>query len=111
MRVRVQIKPPTGPAFTPGAMKSAINRAKSATLSYGKGAIAAITPVDTGLLESSWETDWGEDESTIYNEVPYSIYVEEGTSRMAGRFMAQRSVPAIADYFADEISKNLDALN
>lgn len=98
----------SGPAFEPGVVKRAIDDATLETLKFGRGAIADFTPVDTGLLQSSW---FDNNQNTIYNEVPYSVYVEEGTVKMAGRFMAERSVPAIADYYERMLSEKLERLN
>ena len=38
----------------------------------------------------------------IYNEVPYTEYVEYGTSKMAPRAMVRRSMPAIEDFMTSE---------
>lgn len=38
----------------------------------------------------------------IYNEVPYTEYVEYGTSKMAPRGMVRRSMPAVEDFMTQE---------
>lgn len=40
----------------------------------------------------------------IYNEVPYTEYVEYGTSKMAPRAMVRRSMPAIEDFLTSEFN-------
>lgn len=108
--VKVRIKTVKGAVFKPGAIADAIRTATRETLDYGQAIIQSITPIDTGLLQASWETESGRNESSIYDEVPYAPFVEEGTSRMAGRFMAARSVPAIADYLEDRLNKEIEKL-
>lgn len=40
----------------------------------------------------------------IFNEVPYTEYVEYGTSKMAPRGMVRRSMPAIEDFMTEEFN-------
>jgi len=40
----------------------------------------------------------------IYNEVPYTEYVEYGTSKMAPRGMVRRSMPAVEDFMTQEFN-------
>lgn len=40
----------------------------------------------------------------IYNEVPYTEYVEYGTSKMAPRAMVRRSMPAVEDFLTQEFN-------
>lgn len=103
--VRVSLKRVVGPLFAPNVTARAIATAKKETLDYGQAIIQVKTPVDTGRLQAWWETDRID---TIFNEIPYSVYVEEGTSKMEGRFMAQRSLDEIGGYFSDRITKELD---
>lgn len=84
-------------------VKRGLKQATRETLPYGKGVVQQRTPVDTGLLRKSWH--YLTDDRVIWNEVHYSAWVEEGTSRMAGRFMARDSLPEISDYYAQMIEK------
>lgn len=40
----------------------------------------------------------------IYNEVPYTEYVEYGTSKMDPRGMVRRSMPAVEDFMTEEFN-------
>lgn len=40
----------------------------------------------------------------IYNDVPYTEYVEYGTSKMAPRAMVRRSIPAVEDFLTEELN-------
>lgn len=40
----------------------------------------------------------------IYNDVPYTDFVEYGTSKMAPRAMVRRSMPAVEDFMAEEFN-------
>lgn len=40
----------------------------------------------------------------IFNEVPYTEYVEYGTSKMAPRGMVRRSMPAVEDFMTEEFN-------
>ena len=104
MGVRVKFE---GPLFVTGSVKSAIEAATRETLRFGQSTIAAATPIDTGRLQASWEND---DAQTIYSEVEYAPYVEEGTTHMTGRFMAQNSMPAINEFHENAVNRNLENL-
>lgn len=69
--------------------------------------VKQLTPVRTGLLQSSWEAEVADDMITIGNPVYYAEYVEYGTPVMAPRAMLQTTV-AEAEQIADNILKDLD---
>ncbi|MDN4590841.1 hypothetical protein DBA29_20380 [Xenophilus aerolatus] len=51
------------------------------------------TPVDTGLLQSSFEIqDLTADGFTIVNDTPYALYVEEGTEKMGPAHMVRATL-------------------
>lgn len=108
-QVRVRIARISGPAFQPEAITNALKAATKAALEYGKGVVKDYTPIDTGYLESQWF--YRTAESALYNEVAYAPYVEEGTSKMEGREMAERATPEIASYFEQAMSEELQKLN
>lgn len=92
-----------GPLWAKDAGDRVLDAATAETLKFGKGLIQSLTPVRSGDLQAGWQTD----KSTIYNEVPYCRYVDEGTSRMEGRFMTQRSIPQIEAYYVGAIQKQV----
>lgn len=54
------------------------------------------TPVRTGRLKAGWALEYmlneGVIESVIYNDVPYVIFVENGTYKMAPRHMVEQTL-------------------
>lgn len=88
-----------GPIWAKDVGRAVIRPATQDTLKYGKGLIRSLTPVRSGQLERGWQSD----KQSIYNEVEYCPYVDQGTSRFEGRFMTQRSIPQIAEYYVDAI--------
>jgi hypothetical protein len=95
-----------GPIFRSGTAKQALKRAKQAAMEFGVGEIGTWTPVKTGRLKAGWRHD---DRSKIYNEVPYTKYVEEGTYKMEGYFMVRDTLPRIEDYFGDMVQRFLQS--
>ena len=93
-----------GPIFRSGAMKHALAQAKQAAMEYGVKEVASWTPVKTGRLKAGWQND---NRSAIYNEVPYTKYVEEGTYKMEGYFMVRDTLPKIEDYFGEMVQRTL----
>jgi hypothetical protein len=93
-----------GPIFRSGTSKKAIKAAKRDALDFGVGEIKTWTPVRTGRLKRGWAY---KNTDTIYNETPYTRYVEEGTYKMEGYFMVRDTLPRIADYYGDRIRKYL----
>lgn len=117
--------------MTISQLKSNIAKAKDSientTLACLKGAgddliarAKVITPVDTGRLQASWETDVTQDGARtytlhIYNDArnpnsgkPYAKYVEYGHYSVAGnwvegRFMLNRTLPDTVDYLRSKI--------
>ena len=98
----------TGPLFERGTeiVANAIDDAARAAAQHGAPIIQAKTPVDTGLLRSSWTAA----DNRIYNAVPYSIFVEWGTYKMAPRAMARKSLPEIQQYFVEQLVDRLREL-
>jgi hypothetical protein len=101
-RVGVKLE---GPLWKDDAIKKPLNKAIKRTLEYGKGVIKERTPVKTGLLKSQWF--YRTEQRAIFNEVPYSIFVEYGTRFMFARMMAQNSIPDIQGYFEQAIAEEL----
>lgn len=77
------------------------------TLEPVKAMVQATTPVRSGRLRAGWETNRVD---TVYNEVPYSDFVEAGTKRMRGRFMLRDSLEAIAQRAEENVSRRIDRL-
>jgi hypothetical protein len=108
-------------------LKKAKDNIENTTLDCIKGAgndlisrVKIITPVDTGRLQSSWETEVVHQgarhyEMHIYNDArnpdsgtPYAKYVEYGHYSVAGnwvegRFMLNRTLPDTVDYLKSKI--------
>lgn len=101
-RIRAQ-----GPIFQGGGarVKLALRRALKRTLEHGKRIVKVRTPVRTGLLQRGWR--YRTEERAIYNEVPYSIFVEYGTRRMEARAMASNSLAEIEEFYVDAISEEI----
>jgi len=59
-------------------------------------AARANTPRNTGLMASSWRVVPGREPGTslVVNDVPYSVYVEHGTRKMAARAPLGRALAA-----------------
>ena len=95
----------SGPLFQTGNVEAAIQAATRNTLEYGKGVVKARTPVDTGLLQSSWFYRTGA--KKIFNSTDYGIHVEFGTRFMAPRAMAKKSLPEIGEKYEQELSEQM----
>lgn len=70
--------------------------------------VARRTPVDTGLLQRSWDTRVSPTEITIGNDVEYAGYVEDGTEHMSGAHMLKTTmseVPEIAKLVLNRMKK------
>jgi hypothetical protein len=100
MEIRRSVKV-SGNLFRLGVTDGVLKRATKDTLEGGKKLIQKETPVDTGLLKKSWH--YRTAQRMIYNEVPYSVWVEGGTRKMAARRMAGNSIPAIAQLYEERI--------
>jgi hypothetical protein len=101
MQIKHSVKV-NGNLFRPGVTDDVLKRATKETLEGGKRLIQKATPVDTGLLRKSWQTNQAR--RMIYNEIPYSVWVEGGTRRMAARRMAGNSIPAIERLYQERVS-------
>lgn len=86
------------PNITPG-----IARAANIAKTYGVALIKAKTPVDTGLLKSSWKASLEGNGIRYTNEAPYAGFVEFGTRKMAPRVMMTSSLPEIQSVFIDAL--------
>jgi HK97 gp10 family phage protein len=83
-------------------------RAQKGLIEAGRLALAhcqEITPVDTGRLRDSLRilVDTRGLKVSIGSDVPYSKYVEFGTSRMAPRAMIRRTLDEFGPTFTDII--------
>lgn len=86
------------PNITPG-----IARAANIAKTYGVALIKAKTPVDTGLLKSSWKGTLEGNGIRYTNDAPYAGFVEFGTRKMAARSMMSSSLSDIQSVFIDEL--------
>jgi HK97 gp10 family phage protein len=85
----------------------AIARAANIAGAYGRGLVAAYTPVATGRLKSSWDLKLEGGGVRITNGTPYASFVENGTRKMSARSMVARAMPEIQDVFIDELYKEI----
>lgn len=85
----------------------AVEKAVNDTVKFAELTLKANTPVDTGLLRKSWHVMPTKKGLGITNNTPYAIYVEMGTKHMRSRDMLGRSLPAINNYFEENLRKNL----
>jgi hypothetical protein len=67
--------------------------------------VRAKTPVKTGRLRDGWHIDA---DGQVSNEVEYATEIEFGTVSRPGAFMAERSVPEIAQRLAKRIAEQID---
>lgn len=107
MQIRYSVRK-SGNLFRPGVTNDVLKRAVKDTLEPGKRLIQKATPVHTGLLRKSWRTNLAQ--RMIYNEIPYSVWVEGGTRKMAARRMAGNSIPAIGRLYEERISHHAGRL-
>lgn len=94
----------SGPVFKAANVFSAVsNEVIEKTTNYGKGIIADKTPVRTGKAQNGWVAQG----NTIYNDVNYVSFLEEGTKYMQGHFMVKRSLPAIRAFAVKQAASSL----
>jgi hypothetical protein len=95
----------SGPVFNGQRVdgRKQLTKAAYVTLQKGKKIAQGKTPVDTGRLRGGWEIVVAN--AALENAVPYSTYVEAGTTKMSGRFYARDSVPEIEKIFGEMIVK------
>jgi hypothetical protein len=92
------------------AWNRAIRRAQKKAGSFGVKKLKAVTPVDTGLLQSKWVVRGDDLGLAIENPVRYAGFVDSGTSRMAPRNMTKKSIPPLMDFYEEEILRQIDRL-
>jgi hypothetical protein len=91
-----------------GLDKLKASAAKVAELAqaFGDEFVARVkekTPVDTGLLQNSWELEVNQKSINVTNQAvnergePYSAYVEFGTEHVPGVFMLNRTILEVDD--------------
>jgi hypothetical protein len=96
-----------GKLFNSPKITPAIARAAHTAAVYGKGLIAARTPVDTGALKASWTVRVEGNGVRIANSANYAGFVEFGTRKMAPREMMTSSLPDIQSVFIEELYKDV----
>lgn len=70
-------------------------------LLFGALVIQEKTPIKSGALAAGWDFD----KQSIFNEVPYTDYIENGTTKIAPRYMVKSSVPVIEEKILDNLIK------
>lgn len=107
MKISIKV---SGAIFDRGiVMKSVIKPALVKATEHGFQSIKRDTPVLTGKLKAGWFK--AVEPYTIDNPVEYADAVEErGTPRGRAKGAVRAKVPAIAQFLADEITRNLKVL-
>lgn len=54
--------------------------------------LRTATPVDTGRAKSSWRLVEASNKFKIENDVPYMLYLNEGSSKQAPRYFIERII-------------------
>jgi hypothetical protein len=85
------------------AVSIAAQTAIDAALSYGVEQVRLDSPVDTERLQDGWYTT----KDGIKNDVPYTIFQEDGTRRSAGKHMLRRNIPKIERYLMRKAQENV----
>lgn len=67
--------------------------------------VKARTPVKTGLLQRSWESEIDEDAIVISNDVPYAQYIEYGTPKIAPFAMLEQTVAEVDEIAGIALSR------
>ncbi len=80
-------------------------KALDRTIAYGIDEVGGRTPVRTGNLKNNWDSD----DTTIFDDVYYGVFVEEGTRYFSGRFFLLSSLLPIELQFVEEIVDALEA--
>ena len=93
-----------GPVFKVANFFSSVaNEVIADTAEYGRGIIADKTPVRTGRAQEGWEAQG----NTIFNDVDYISFLEDGTRYMSANYMVRRSLPAIRQYAVKKAGSSL----
>jgi len=85
------------------AREQVVKLVRAATLE-AEGRLKGLTPVDTGRLRSNWQTQIGELEGTVTNNLPYAAPVVAGTDLPPSWQGQQRTTP-----FLDIVAKDIQA--
>ena len=93
----------SGLLFEPHAIALELERAIDKTLAYGVDLVGQRTPVDTGNLKSRLDSEDEQNGGSIFSDVHYSIFVEQGTRYFSGSFMFENAVPPIEREFQANI--------
>ena len=92
-----------GPVFRRGAIKKALKKARKRAMVDGIKEIKSWTPVRTGDLKRAWRYE----SDTIYNDMPYASFVENGTRFFEGYYMVRDAMPAIERQFGELVNEAL----
>lgn len=96
-----------GPIFEPGVMpRSVIYPAIGEALDMGYVYARHITPVQTGDLRAGWFKDYAQ--GAIINEVPYALFVDEGTRFMAPRDMSGKTTAKLHDLVVEAVLSRMN---
>jgi hypothetical protein len=94
----------SGKVFEHGVLIPAISKTIDRASVFGSGIIASRTPVRTGMLQDGWTPLTG----SIFNNVPYGIFIEDGTRRIKARNMVKNSLQDIEEYWLELLNKAMD---
>jgi hypothetical protein len=91
----------SGLLFDEEARTSQAKKVIKESLDYGVELIQSRSPEKTGLLKAGWEIA----EQSIFNEVPYTIFQEDGTKFITARNMVKNSVPEIEEILINKLAE------
>ena len=73
-------------------LKIGLKNLEDKSAADGEEIVKSYTPVRTGRLQKAWKIVDSMNGPIISNDVPYGIYVNNGTEKFQGRFMIEKTI-------------------
>lgn len=73
------------------------------TLEHGRKLIFKDSPFRSGTLREGWYTT----KDSIENDVPYTVFQEEGTRYMKPRYMVKKNIPEIERFLLKKLGEDI----
>lgn len=99
----------TGTLWSAPTVTKDVKEAVKSAAKFAKSKVEEETPDVTGLMKRSYRVTHGDRAIQIQNSAPYSGFVEYGTSKMTARKPVQKSLPAIVQYFRNDLGRRIEA--
>ena len=74
------------------SVKIGLKNLEDRSAADGERIVKSLTPVDTGRLQKAWKIVDSFDGPIISNDVPYGGFVNDGTEKMRGSFMIEKTI-------------------